>query len=425
MSNISNLVNSPTMPMHVDSVTNPAASVSSPAPGLSRTELECEKALLECEGTTEAYRQQLCELEETLWGSSSSTVTAESAGESSSPNPIIHDVGKPQLPVVDPVSLPLLQWRTPQGEEVIVDDRREVHPSASSALQRFAWSLCPPGCDETHLPTNWPTLVQKAMNGSQLEWYRGTFLQRHQNLANVTWTLFCDDFLARFGSSSAFLYEPLEKFLEYAHIRMDPSRESIDAYLIRFWRSFKTEKISIFWPFDIFSVLNDLHGTGTDDERPDAEMFILKQRTADYTVGYCEVKISESNSNSLDIHYDMLRLAKFGKNVCDEENLESALMVMAVGFKLIFYMIVLRNSNFYTMFEIYSIDTPQSFSSLPILMTSIHKIKQIIHMYQSHCVKRPPESPKRRRSRSMSKKEYSQIINIMKPKKMKPSLSFK
>lgn len=95
------------------------------------------------------------------------------------------------------------------------------------------------------------------------------------------------------------------------------------------------------------------------------------------------------------------------------------------GFKLVFYMIVLRNSNFYTMFEIYSFDVPQSFNSLPILMTSIHKIKQIIHMYQSHCVKRPPESPKRRRSRSMSKKEYSQIINYMKPKKMKPSLSFK
>lgn len=62
-------------------------------------------------------------------------------------------------------------------------------------------------------------------------------------------------------------------------------------------------------------------GTSTDDERPDAEMFFLKQRTADYTVGYCEVKINESNSNSLDIHYGMLRLTKFGKNICDEENL--------------------------------------------------------------------------------------------------------
>jgi hypothetical protein len=60
-------------------------------------------------------------------------------------------------------------------------------------------------------------------------------------------------------------------------------------------------------------------------------MFFLKQRTAGYTVSYCEVKISKSNSNSLDIHYDMLRLAKFGKSVCNEENLESALKVMAVG----------------------------------------------------------------------------------------------
>ncbi|KAG0189860.1 hypothetical protein DFQ28_002835 [Apophysomyces sp. BC1034] len=278
MSNINNLVNSPTMPMNVDSVVSTTASFSSLAPGLSSTELgemrvqhlqqriqcymarcqelgerlesdfdterekEPERALLECEGTTEAHRQQLCELEETLRISSSGTVTAESAGLGGSLYPITHGVRKPQLPMVDPVSLPILKWRTPQGEGVIVDNRlccsvldrgREVYPSASSALQRFAWSLCPPGCDETYLPANWPILVQKAMNGSQIEWYRGTFLQQHQNLANVTWTLFCEDFLALFGSSSAFLYEPLEKFLEYAHIRMDHSRGSIDVYSIR------------------------------------------------------------------------------------------------------------------------------------------------------------------------------------------------
>lgn len=31
--------------------------------------------------------------------------------------------------------------------------------------------------------------------------------------------------------------------------------------------------------------------TSTDDERPDAEMCFLKQRTADHTVGYCKVDI--------------------------------------------------------------------------------------------------------------------------------------
>ncbi|KAI9481297.1 MAG: hypothetical protein EXX96DRAFT_608022 [Benjaminiella poitrasii] len=60
--------------------------------------------------------------------------------------------------------------------------------------------------------------------------------------------------------------------------------------------------------------------TGTEDERPDGEMVILKQRTIDYTVGYCEVRISASSSNSVDIHNDILRLASFGKRLCDEEN---------------------------------------------------------------------------------------------------------
>ncbi|CAO0798443.1 unnamed protein product [Mucor circinelloides] len=61
------------------------------------------------------------------------------------------------------------------------------------------------------------------------------------------------------------------------------------------------------------------------------------------------------------------------------------------------------------------IDVPQSFNSLPILMTSIHKIKQIIHMYQSHCVKRPPESPKRRRNTIRVQCPY--IIKIVYSKK--------
>ncbi|KAG0162102.1 hypothetical protein DFQ28_003557 [Apophysomyces sp. BC1034] len=212
MSSISNFVNSPATPMNVDSATTPIASVYSPAPGLNSTELgemhvqhlqqhiqcytarcqelkeclesdfgtkrekESKRALLECEDTIEAYCKQLHELEEDLWISSTSAVAAESAGLGGLPHPITHGMRNQQPPMVDPMSLPLLQWRTPQGEVVIVDDRREMHPSTSSALQRFTWSLCPLGCDETHLPVNWPTLIQKAMNGSQLEWYHDTFL---------------------------------------------------------------------------------------------------------------------------------------------------------------------------------------------------------------------------------------------------------
>ncbi|RCI04966.1 hypothetical protein CU098_012010, partial [Rhizopus stolonifer] len=46
--------------------------------------------------------------------------------------------------------------------------------------------------------------------------------------------MFSDEFLARHGSQSAFMYEPLKKLLEFTHIRMNPTRETIDAYLLRF-----------------------------------------------------------------------------------------------------------------------------------------------------------------------------------------------
>lgn len=60
-------------------------------------------------------------------------------------------------------------------------------------------------------------------------------------------------------------------------------------------------------------------------------MVILKQRTIDYTVGYCEVKISESNSSTIEVHNDMVKLARFGKKLCDEEDLDGSLLAMVVG----------------------------------------------------------------------------------------------
>lgn len=57
------------------------------------------------------------------------------------------------------------------------------------------------------------------------------------------------------------------------------------------------------------------HG-GTEDERPDAAMTILKQRTIDYTLlGYCEAKISESSNNSsVGIYNGSLILARLEKS---------------------------------------------------------------------------------------------------------------
>ncbi|KAF1803084.1 hypothetical protein V8B55DRAFT_1502272 [Mucor lusitanicus] len=49
-------------------------------------------------------------------------------------------------------------------------------------------------------------------------------------------------------------------------------------------------------------IWTNTQSTGTADERPDAEMFHLKQRTLDYTIGYCEVKIDESTVLPLPIY---------------------------------------------------------------------------------------------------------------------------
>lgn len=60
-------------------------------------------------------------------------------------------------------------------------------------------------------------------------------------------------------------------------------------------------------------------------------MVILKQRSVDYTVGHCEVKIRESSSNTVEVHNDMVKLARFGKRLCDEEDLDGSLLAMVVG----------------------------------------------------------------------------------------------
>ncbi|KAI8887717.1 hypothetical protein K501DRAFT_268576 [Backusella circina FSU 941] len=77
------------------------------------------------------------------------------------------------------------------------------------------------------------------------------------------------------------------------------------------------------FPKNRISMWTNTHVTCTDDEHPDAKMSILKQ-------GQRTIRSVTAN-NSFDIHYDMLLLVKFGKNLCNEESLESALMVMVVG----------------------------------------------------------------------------------------------
>jgi hypothetical protein len=92
------------------------------------------------------------------------------------------------------------------------------------------------------------------------------------------------------------------------------------------------------------------------------------------------------------------------------------------GFKLTFYMMVMQNNIFYTMFEFYCIDIPRSLYYIPSFMANVHKMNRVLYAYRNHYVKRPSESPKRGRSRSMSKEEYKQIINASKPKKKKRRL---
>ncbi|KAL0092835.1 hypothetical protein J3Q64DRAFT_1721792 [Phycomyces blakesleeanus] len=173
----------------------------------------------------------------------------------------------------------------------------------------------------------------------------------------------------------------------------------------------------------VFSWTNTA-STGTENEHPDGEMATINQRSIAYHLGYCEVKVSEGDSSSVYLHYDMLRLARFGKKLCHNEDLRGSLLVMAVGFRVRFF-ILTRNKPFDTMFEIANMELPKSLSTLASFTSNVHKIKQILQAYYTHCTKEPEISLKRKKESSMTKNDIQQVINTSKPKKMKASLSFK
>ncbi|KAG1470768.1 hypothetical protein G6F56_002489 [Rhizopus delemar] len=198
---------------------------------LDPTEMkQVAKALDQCNKSRQERCKELFELNALINGPSQiRAVVSEAASSSAS----VSNVSREDTSL-NPDSLPRLQWRNADGTDVIVDPKREIFQSATEAVQVLGWQFFPPGTDPKNSTVDWRELVQRVMNGEQLMWYRKTFLENHPDLSSITWKMFSHEFLARHGIQRAFMYEPLKKLLEFTHIRMNPTRETIDAYLLRF-----------------------------------------------------------------------------------------------------------------------------------------------------------------------------------------------
>lgn len=90
-----------------------------------------------------------------------------------------------------------------------------------------------------------------------------------------------------------------------------------------------------------FSVTRLNEATESSGDRyPDGGSCIVSQRQISCCTGFCEVKAGYMKNNTVSTHLDLLRLCIFGKDTIDNEDLENAVLLEAVGKCSICYLLL-------------------------------------------------------------------------------------
>ncbi|GAN09417.1 hypothetical protein MAM1_0266c08944 [Mucor ambiguus] len=101
----------------------------------------------------------------------------------------------------------------------------------------------------------------------------------------------------------------------------------------------------------------------TATKRPDAVVYQIDQDLYGFSVAFGEAKL-KSTTNLLLVK-DLLRIAMLVKDSIDKNNLSSILSFQAVGNRVSFYIMQLKNDGLYMMLESCSVDFPASVADLP------------------------------------------------------------
>ncbi|KAI9005459.1 hypothetical protein CLU79DRAFT_685617, partial [Phycomyces nitens] len=105
--------------------------------------------------------------------------------------------------------------------------------------------------------------------------------------------------------------------------------------------------------------------------------------------GFSEVKRQSMAGNHYLVNWDLLRLAVFGKNAIDGNNLSGNLAIHVVGNYITFYLIKLHADGLYIMTELVRLQFPMSVMEVPAYITNFSRLKSVINIFENIC---KPES---------------------------------
>lgn len=105
--------------------------------------------------------------------------------------------------------------------------------------------------------------------------------------------------------------------------------------------------------------------------RPDLTITSLKGVKWSTSHGYGEVKPVCHKANNFLLSNDLIRVAIFCKNALDAQNLEGILGLQIIGRSITFYLLVLPSKDLYVMYELGTLQLPNSLCNLRKLLMDI------------------------------------------------------
>lgn len=123
----------------------------------------------------------------------------------------------------------------------------------------------------------------------------------------------------------------------------------------------------------------------TKNLRPDGAVISIPDRSIHLTLGFCEVKPLNSDSDTELAFVDLVRLATFAKDLSKRKENRKSFTVQVIGYNVIIYFIEESFPDVSTMTEVLSLTIPKSICELSGLVAEVNNLKKICNAVDSQC----------------------------------------
>ncbi|ORX55564.1 hypothetical protein DM01DRAFT_1382712 [Hesseltinella vesiculosa] len=132
--------------------------------------------------------------------------------------------------------------------------------------------------------------------------------------------------------------------------------------------------------------------------RPDLTITSLKGVKWTTSHGYGEAKSACHEANNFVLSKDLIRVAMFCKNALDEQNLDGILGLQIIGRRITFYLLVLPSQGLYVMYELGTLELPNSLCGLRKLLMDMPLGLLVLDVFRRLCIRSDsPFQPSRHR----------------------------